>query len=70
MEVAVAVADELLMQRVSSGELKMNGYHYLEVMACPYRCLNSGGLIQNTVTATAESSAVRKTSEKEETQST
>jgi iron only hydrogenase large subunit-like protein len=31
------------MSKVSTGEMKMNGYHYIEAMACPSGCLNGGG---------------------------
>jgi iron only hydrogenase large subunit-like protein len=34
---------QLMMQRVSNGDMKMHGYHYVEVMACPAGCANGGG---------------------------
>ena len=34
---------QLIMQRVSTGDMKMHGYHYVEVMACPSGCANGGG---------------------------
>ncbi len=34
---------QLMMQRVASGDAKMHGYQYIEVMACPSGCANGGG---------------------------
>jgi len=34
---------QIMMSKVSTNEMKMNGYHYIESMACPSGCLNGGG---------------------------
>ena len=34
---------QIMMSKASTGEMKMNGYHYVESMACPSGCLNGGG---------------------------
>lgn len=34
---------QIMMSKVATGEMKMNGYHYIEAMACPSGCLNGGG---------------------------
>jgi len=45
---------QMMMQRVSTGDMKMNGYHYLEFMACPSGCLNGGGQIHAANSTTRE----------------
>jgi iron only hydrogenase large subunit-like protein len=34
---------QIMMSKVSTNEMKMNGYDYVESMACPSGCLNGGG---------------------------
>jgi len=34
---------QMMMSKTLTGEMKMNGYHYVESMACPSGCLNGGG---------------------------
>lgn len=61
---------QLLTQRIANDEMKLNGYDFVETMACPSGCLNGGGQIHATAAASGNKARERPSEMRERVEQT